>query len=68
MNYNCDQILWDNFHLTREKMPYGGAVLTIKDGLVNDGHQWLARFNDTSEAEIVLAKAGFKSLGANQWK
>jgi len=56
------------FRGRRDKMPYGGALLTCSGGKVSDGLATLWEFSTHSEAVATLQVAGFKRLSCKQWK
>lgn len=68
MNYNTDLILWQNFKQSRESMPNGGTILTVIDGHIHDGMQYLGRFDNDKHANDTLRDAGFTPKGDNKWK
>jgi len=66
--FNTEAKLWKAFHTTRQKMPYGGAMLSVRDGAVDDGVKILAQFKGDRDAVNTLERAGFKKSGNMQWK
>ena len=59
MLYNNDMQLWKSAWESYNAMTCGGAVLYIREGMVGDGNQMLARFATDKEAKDTLQAAGF---------
>jgi hypothetical protein len=64
-NYNTDQVLWDNLHSYYLDMETRGpnkkvTTLTVRDGHIHTGLDYVGRFSSSEDAEAVLEKAGFK--------
>ena len=67
-NYNVDLQLWQQTRSAYLNYPNGGPRLTIYDGIIGNGHEILARFNDNDAAKRTLSEAGFTVQFDGTWK
>lgn len=60
MNYNTEPELWKNLHKVEKERPVlNRLTLTLVDGQIHDGKDFIGRFSDDSHAINTMTQAGW---------